>query len=108
MRFFQSRTFCLHFACGLLGLAMLYLMTAPAFSQSEALLQRYPQALNMAGYVLNTETNMNRIYSRQLGYDLLPLEEDLIQIEGPLIPPVPPVGQSQRNPFLLRAPLSGN
>jgi hypothetical protein len=79
---------------------------ADSMTSASQLLRQYPQALNMSGYILNAETNMNRNYSRQLQYGLSPLhdrsaEEGLIEIQGPLVPPLP---QMQQNPFLLHTP----
>jgi hypothetical protein len=54
------------------------------------------QAGNMAGYVLNNEMGMNRVYGQRINRDLLnppgsEVEGPLIQYVGPL-PQSPPIG----------------
>lgn len=83
------------------------LIPCPGLAEPDAqLLQQFPQAQGMAGYVLNAETNINRTYSRQLEQQLLPSppssnvdqDEPLIQFQGP-----PPRRWDQPH-FLLNAP----
>lgn len=109
MRHFK-RLLCLTGTPSLLSvtLAVLCLLGAsiPAWAanpQADAVLRNYPQAANMAGYVLNNELNMNQINSRKLNHGLLPSssqwdQSPLIIIEGP--PPQPP----EQPRFLLDTP----
>ena len=61
------------------------------------------QVQGMAGYVLNSETNMNTVYTRKLNRELMnppnPSLDDgpLIQYVGP--PPQPPVNEPPFRPY---------
>lgn len=111
MMFVRTESYCLRWSLlASIALLMVSGLLGSAFADSRGstsqLLQRYPQAMNMAGYVLNAETNMNRRYSQQMEYGLSPVrdsssQEDLIEIEGPLVPPLP---QTKQSPFLLHTP----
>lgn len=89
---------------GFLALTAPALMMAPSKAASlspeaSEMLGQYPQARNMSGYVLNGETNMNRIYSRKLDPGLSPDSE---RDNGPVIifeKARTPEGKEQ--PFLL-------
>jgi hypothetical protein len=95
------------FGSGFLGIILLGI--TPNLGLAEVtphLLQQYPQATGMAGYVLNSETNMNRTYSRRLEQQLLHgnqyrlPNEPLIRIEGQPVSH-PPLEQP---PMLLNPP----
>jgi hypothetical protein len=83
------------------GLALQAGFMAYAISpEASAIIRQNPQVLNMGGYVLGGETNMNTQYARKFNYGLL---KDAKQWdEGPVIIMEKPEIQQER--FLLNMP----
>lgn len=74
-----------------------------ASPEAESVLHNYPQASNMAGYVLNSELNMDNTYSRKLDQNLLPSSKQWDQ--SPVIILEPSEVQELQQPrFLMNMP----
>lgn len=85
------------------GLAILGAPSSQAAKPNVAeIRQEYPQALDMAGYVLGAEMNMNQKYTRQLNRMLLPVGEKIE--DRPLIRWEEPAVDNLEHPTLRNTP----
>ena len=87
----------------LAGICLLLIRVSAFAASPEAVLRNYPQAANMAGYVLNSELNMNQTYSRKLNQRLLP-DSDQWHRTPVIILETPKPQSPEQERFLLNTP----